>query len=63
MFPEQANNNEWARYLDSTGERGPPLAGRALRLTRHRLAKNVVPVGPKRHSGLWETRAWIMLSS
>lgn len=27
VFPEQANNNEWARYLYYTGEQGPRQPG------------------------------------
>lgn len=54
VFPEQANNNEWARYLYYTGKRGsPPTTQEMAQAPRCRLSR-VGPCGtdgthPDRH--------------
>lgn len=56
VFPEQANNNEWARYLYYTGERGArPPGQRGCLAPWHRVLEDrarLVPKGPVWRSGL-----------
>lgn len=58
VFPEQANNNEWARYLYYTGERGARGVSGPRGAEVRKIGCTWCPGGPEARSAPWFARGF-----